>query len=267
MGVTIQEYRCRIGRFLPKLRKSISTNNLSKNNNDSTTVKLSLQQTLLLVLAILTPFMIALLQFPSMNHPNQSYSHPIFPTSQDLYTPAENISLKTINSTIINQASNYSELSNFYARYTNGNRQARGMKIAHFNKASGHLATKKHEIDNAIAGFHPHIFGISEANLHKNHDMKDVQIAEYNLHTCPTLSNPDLGYSRIVVYTHKSIVCKPRPDLMSSESSSIWMQVGLPRHKQFLVCQTYREWQLLNQADSSSKNIPAQLSRWVTFLD
>ena len=64
-----------------------------------------------------------------------------------------------------------------------------------------------------------------------------------------------------------SIVCKPRPDLMSSDTSSIWMQVGLPRHKQFLVFQTYREWQLLNQADSSSKNIPAQLGRWVTFLD
>ena len=45
------------------------------------------------------------------------------------------------------------------------------------------------------------------------------------------------------------------------------MQVGLPRHKQFLVCQTYREWQLLNQTDSSSKSIPAQLGRWVIFLD
>ena len=131
-----------------------------------------------------------------------------------------------LKSTTINQSSTYIELSNFFARYINGNRQARGIKIAHFNKGSGHLATKKHEIESAIAGFHPHIIGISEANLHSHHDLQEVQIADYNLHTCPTLSNPELGYSRIVVYTHKSIVCKQRPDLMGSETSSIWMQVG-----------------------------------------
>ena len=174
---------------------------------------------------------------------------------------------RSVNPVMIQQSSAYIKLSNFYARYTNGNRQARGIKIAHFNKGSGHLVNKKHEIENTIAGFHPHIFGISEANLFRNQDLQDVQIADYNLHTCPTLSNPDLGYSRIVVYTHKSIVSKLRPDLMSNDCSSIWMQVGLPRHKQILVCQTYREWQLLHQDDSSSKSIAAQLSRWVIFLD
>ena len=54
---------------------------------------------------------------------------------------------------------------------------------------------------------------------------------------------------------------------MSNECSSIWMQVGLPRQKQILVCQTYREWQLLHQQDNSSKSVEAQLSRWVHFLE
>ena len=45
------------------------------------------------------------------------------------------------------------------------------------------------------------------------------------------------------------------------------MQVGLLRQKQFQVCQTYREWQLLGQNDSSSKTVPAQLARWIIFLD
>ena len=166
----------------------------------------------------------------------------------------------------IKQLYSFIELSNFSARYTNGNRQSRGIKIAHFNKGPGFLTTKKFEIENAIAGFHPHILGISEANLFRNHDLQDVQIADYNLHTCPTLSNPDLGYSRIVVYTHKSIVCKLRPDLMNDDYSSIWMQVGLPRHKQILVCQTYREGQLLHQPDNSSLSVPAQLDRWSRFL-
>ena len=129
-------------------------------------------------------------------------------------------------------------------KLVNGNRQARGIKIAHFNKGSDHLGNKKHEIENATARFHPHIFGISEANLFRNQDLQDLQIADYTLHTCPTSSNPDLAYSRIVVYTHKSIVCKLR--VMSNDCSSIWMHVGLPRHKQILVCQTYREWQLLH---------------------
>ena len=54
---------------------------------------------------------------------------------------------------------------------------------------------------------------------------------------------------------------------MSEDYSSIWLQVGLPNQKQFLVCQTYREWQLLKQEDGSSKSIEAQMERWLIFLD
>jgi hypothetical protein len=158
-------------------------------------------------------------------------------------------------------------MSNFYARYTYGNRQARGIKIAHLNKGPGHLANKINDIENVISGLHPHILGISEANLFQCHDIQDVQIPNYNLHTCPTLSNPDLGYSRVVVYIHNSIVCKPRPDLMNNDYSSVWMQVGLPRQKQILVCQTYREWQLLHQTSKDSNTVAAQLERWIMFLD
>ena len=54
---------------------------------------------------------------------------------------------------------------------------------------------------------------------------------------------------------------------MSDSYSSVWMEVGLPRCKKFLVCQTYREWQLPNQMDKSSLSIPEQLSRWLVFLE
>ena len=60
---------------------------------------------------------------------------------------------------------------------------------------------------------------------------------------------------------------KLRPDLMCNSSSSIWMEVGLPHHKKFLVCQAYREWQLLGQADRSSLSVPEQLNRWTVLLD
>ena len=165
------------------------------------------------------------------------------------------------------QYSCYCELSNFYARYLYGNKQAGGMKIAHLNKGPGFLVSKKNEIEHVISGLHPHVLGISEANLFKNQDYEDVNISDYVLHICPTIDNPDLSYSRIVVYTHKSLICKPRQDLMSKDCSSIWLQVGLPNQKQILIGQFYREWQLLNQQNMSSQSVQAQLYRWVIFLN
>ena len=165
-------------------------------------------------------------------------------------------------------ASTFSMVTNYQSKYKNGNRKNQGIKIAHWNKGNAFLQNKMPEIENIISGLHPHIIGISEANLHHNHDQNLVQIQDYTLHTCPTLENPNLKTSRIVAYTHKSLVAKIRPDLMSSTYSSIWLEVGLPRHKRFLVCQTYREWQLLNQRDdTSSQSITMQMSRWSEFLD
>ena len=54
---------------------------------------------------------------------------------------------------------------------------------------------------------------------------------------------------------------------MSDGFSSIWLEIGYPRQKKFLVCQFYRDWQFLNQATKYSKTDAAQLTRWLTFLD
>ena len=254
MDISIQEYRSRIGRYLPRLKIRKINVVSSYQESDRRFPNLPRRLCFLLIYSVFLTIGLSI-NLPLQNeNKTNNFSSTLKPSS-------------SMNPVMINQSSSYIKLSNFYARYTNGNRQARGIKIAHFNKGSGHLSTKKHEIENAIAGFHPHVFGISEANLFKSQDIQNVQIPDYNLHTCPILANPALGYSRIVVYTHKSLVCKLRPDLMSNECSSIWMQVGLPRQKQILVCQTYREWQLLHQQDNSSKSVEAQLSRWVHFLE
>jgi hypothetical protein len=63
------------------------------------------------------------------------------------------------------------------------------------------------------------------------------------------------------------MVGKVRDDLMDDRFSSIWLELGLPRKKKFLICQLYREWQYLGQLDSSSRSIPEQLARWTIFLD
>ena len=100
------------------------------------------------------------------------------------------------------------------------------------------------------------------------HDQNLVDVADYNLHLSHTMSNPLLKASQVIVYTHKDLVAKLRPDLMSSSYSPIWLEVGLPSHKKFLVCQSYREWQYLNQrGDKSSTTIPQQLERkWQAAL-
>ena len=101
-----------------------------------------------------------------------------------------------------------------------------------------------------------------------SHDKSLAFLADYDLHLCKTIGNPELNISRVVVYTHKDLRVKLRADLMSNNISSVWMEVGLPGYKKFLVCQAYREWQHINQnGDKSSNTVPQQLTRWLTFLD
>ena len=245
MGVTVQEYRFRIGMFMPSQQSSTRYNNNDMTNQPS------------LCFMLVFSLILSTATFTSISYQSSEYA-------------ASKIQALTScrSSPIIcvSQSSVYISLGNFYARCTYGNRQVKGIKIAHFNKGPGYLSTKIHEVENAISGFHPHILGISEANLFQQHDQQAVQVQDYNLHTCPTLFNPALGYSRVVVYTHKSLICKTRPDLMNNTTSSIWLQVGLPRQKQILVCHVYREWQLLGQQDNTG-TVPAQLARWVLLLD
>ena len=109
--------------------------------------------------------------------------------------------------------------------------------------------------------------GLSEANLLSHHDMSSVQIKDYTLHTCPTLQNPSLNISRVVVYTHKDTVVKERHDLMSNKTSAVWLEVGLPNKRKFLVCNVYREWGYMNQPDKSSNSKEAQFERWSIIIE
>ena len=99
-----------------------------------------------------------------------------------------------------------------------------------------------HEIEQVVAEHNPHLLGISESNLKRVHDIEDVQLQDYDLVLSKTYDNDQLEISRIVCYKHHSLVGQVREDLMSDEFSSIWMELGLPRKRKFLVCQLYREW-------------------------
>ena len=157
---------------------------------------------------------------------------------------------------------------NFNARYKFGNKKRGGIKIMHWNAGGGFLKNKIHEIENVISGYKPHLLGISETSFKSSHDISDIQIQDYKIFFSQTLENPRLNVSRCAVYVHKDVV-KPklRLDLMSSEFSSVWLEINLPKQKRILVGNAYRDWQYLGQNDNSSLNIEAQLERFTKFVD
>ena len=98
------------------------------------------------------------------------------------------------------------------------------------------MCNKMNKLEQLVAGLNPHVLGISEANFKKNHDLKDVQLDDYDLILIKTIENEDLQISRIDYYKHNSMVGKVREDLMCDKFSSIWLELGLPGKKKFLVC-------------------------------
>ena len=241
-------------------------------NEESPKIKIPVGVLFLVSILLLTPFILAYQYYPVVKHFNHSYNHPIYPTA-DLQIPSGTVTTDLHSRFILSYmmnifaASSFTMVTNHYSKYTNGNRRGQGIKISAWNKGGGFLQNKMPEIKNLVNGLHPHVLGISEANLHNNHDQSLVQMENYVLHTCPTITNPNFHNSRVVVYTHKSLVVKLRPDLMCDHYSSVWLEVGLPKCKKFIVGQTYREWQLLKQKDKSSLSVTEQLSRWTVFLD
>ena len=256
MGVSLQVYRSRIGTFLstgckiPKLKSSSS--NMSNSN-------LCKVLTVLVLLSGLASFCHVLHHVP----PNA------LPQCNQLVAGATHL-VPDIPSYYLDTPSRLtSRHRNFLAKMINGNRGSRGagIKLLHWNKGPAFLHNKHDEIETIIAGHHPHVLGLSEANLRNDHDLNLVQHENYDLHLSPTSNNPALNTSRVVVYTHQSLVVKRRADLEDNRISAIWLEVGLPHKKKILVCQGYREWKYLGQDDSSSGTVRAQFERWSIFLN
>ena len=278
MGVSLQIYRIRIGTYLPKY--SIGTSRTNQGNSVSKDCRTSILVLLLCgSLLILSDFNLA----PSLSLQNQnrypileihcppassspSCTSPPCPSGTRSSTTCVGPSgiTKTPSSWLTRQERN----SKIKAENGNRDQSGRGIKILAWNKGSSFLQNKHPEIESIIAGHQPHILGLCEANFMKNTDPRLVQHENYILHTAPTLDNPALGVSRVVVYTHSSLIVKRRPDLEDSTLSAIWLEVGMPRQKKILVCNIYREWQYMGQGPGSqSGSVTAQLRRWLVFLD
>ena len=273
MGVTIEHWRGAIGRFRGGRSGHLPSHKSQSEHRQYRSI--GCLATLLLLIALLfSPLLLSGLSYLSdLTFINSSHSVQCnIPNSQEPSFLSSNSQLfGSYDDSSQAGSSNFPRLSrkkrNQLARAITGNRSNRGIKLAHWNAGSAHLHNKMDDLEQVVADHHPHVLGISEANFKQGHSLDDVQIQEYDLVLSKTIGNDRLGVSRVVCYKHQSMVGKVREDLMSDQFSSIWLELGLPGKKKFLVCQLYREWQYLGQPDNSSKSIPAQLARWAIFLD
>ena len=254
MGVTIEHWRGAIGRFRGgRSGTSTTTNFQYKQRQCRSAWCISLG--LLLLALLCSPLLLTGWSFlPSFNFSSNSTRSTLNPSVQNQEQsvwapPAMNIELTRFPDFSHADRADFPMVSrkklNQLARATTGNRSNRGIKLAHWNAGSAHLHNKMDEIEQVVADLHPHVLGISEANFKSEHSIDEVQIQDYDLILSKTVENDQLRVSRVVCYKHQSIVGKVRDDLMDDCFSSIWLELGLPRKKKFLVCQLDREWQYL----------------------
>ena len=260
MTIPVETFRLRIGCFIQPGRKKFKIDNHQSQMSHFKPLGKRTSRKLLFSILILS-----LLVAPSIfsnNHSNRHY-YPMVINSSSLSSRF----IKPGLSTFISIGHILKNNPNFHARYTNGNKRQHGIRIAHFNKGPAHLHNRVQEIEGIIQDHHPHLLGLSEANFFHTHDLNDARIQDYDIFTSLTLTNPDIQASRIIVYKHRSLVGKLRTDLMDNKFSSIWLEIGFPNQKKFLVCQFYRDWQYVGQSNQASKSQAAQFERWNLFID
>ena len=120
MGISIEQYRSRIGNHLPNVQKKVKNSFSSKN-------VINLPSLLVALVVVAAVLVICIVNVQNISH-------------EDFKSYQEDSSLVYPISYL--QVSSYIMLSNFSARYLYGNRsnkQTKGIKIAHLNKGPGYL--------------------------------------------------------------------------------------------------------------------------------
>ena len=133
-----------------------------------------------------------------------------------------------------------------------------GYKLAHWNKGSAHFHNKLHEIAHILDTHKPHIFSISEANLHLDRDTFTYNLHNYNIETDTMAQITDI--SRQALLIKKGIHYTRRHDLEHKDTCTIWVEIHTANKKSFLVMGGYRQWQLPQKHPLYlGSNVPTQM--------
>jgi hypothetical protein len=90
------------------------------------------------------------------------------------------------------------------------------------------------------------IFGLGEANITADQDLKDVQLSDYNLHLASSIKNPSIRMAIVKVYTHKRLLVRRWEDQEDTETQAIFLECGLANQKKTVWLIAYRKWKLVS---------------------
>ena len=124
------------------------------------------------------------------------------------------------------------------------------LKIIQINKGKSALSIRIPQINNLINEHNPHILILNELN----YSILDTTtfFPGYTLEADSLRDTHGMACTGILI--KDSLVYKCRKDLEMPLLSTVWVQLGLPNRKSFLIHAVYRQWQILNVPGSDSDN-------------
>ena len=141
------------------------------------------------------------------------------------------------------------------------------IKIMQWNKGKANFTNKTNDLDSILQRHKPNLISMCEANINRNiNTIINNKYKDYNIeHTKMSINT---NQSRNIMMIKEDIIYKRRTDLEDETTSTIWIELKLPKNKPILVASIYRQWslpQMLNIKDSHG--ITQQKERWDKVLD
>merc|ERR1712240_896013 len=146
----------------------------------------------------------------------------------------------------------------------NGNH---AIKLAQWNKGKANFSNKTNDLDSILQRHKPNIISICEANINRNNNTEiNNRYKDFNIKN--TKMSINTNQSRNIMMIKEDLIYKRRADLEDAETSTVWIELKIPRNKPILVASIYRQWslpQILNIKDSHG--IIQQTERWDKVLE
>ena len=255
MPINLNQHRCRIGThntlYIIGHKSTIQSKNVSRIQ-----MKFSANKNSNMVFKMVVFFMIIFSHF-KCNEYVKHYKH-------------NKPSLKYIKiySTCTNnyrEAFNHLSNNAMYSLYGNKNKN-NNLKLYHWNKGSANFNNKLNEIKNLINTNKPDVLNLAEANININDNNFSNNFYDYKIETTKMASVTNIARSSLLI--KKSIPYKRRHDLEDTITSTIWIEISIPKSKSMLVMGGYRQWTIPKYFNIiKSKSITNQMNRWLLLLD
>ena len=135
-------------------------------------------------------------------------------------------------------------------------------KFLLLNKNNADLKNRIDQINHVLETKKPDFFVLNEAQLHKHDTTTRYQFPGY----CMENDNLNItdGWSRTAILVKNSIKYKRQKDLEIKGIATVWLQVGIPGTKHFLLQALYRQFR--RQGKAGTNSISSQEERWTSII-